>query len=158
MTTGRLIIVGGLPGSGKTTLAVRLASELAGVRLCPDEWMAALGIDLYDADARARIEALQRQVAGDVLVGGGVAIVEWGTWGRGERDELHCMARTLGAAGELRWLEVGIDELWRRVQVRKMEERLGVRPLTRADLDAAIAAAESPTAVELARYDPPLTP
>jgi predicted kinase len=35
----------GLPGSGKTTLGKRLAVEVPAVRLCPDEWMAALGVD-----------------------------------------------------------------------------------------------------------------
>ena len=40
--TGRLIIVCGLPGSGKTTLAKALESSLVAVRFSPDEWMDAL--------------------------------------------------------------------------------------------------------------------
>ncbi len=78
----RLIIVCGLPGSGKTTHSKRLASETHGMRFCPDEWMTTLGIDFYDAAARDRIEALQWQVAQEVLRNGGVAIIEWGTWSR----------------------------------------------------------------------------
>lgn len=47
----RLIILCGLPGSGKTTTARALEDGLGAVRLCPDEWMATLGIDLYDEPA-----------------------------------------------------------------------------------------------------------
>ena len=42
-TSGCLIIVCGLPGSGKTTTATELAARRQGVRLNPDEWLAALG-------------------------------------------------------------------------------------------------------------------
>jgi predicted kinase len=40
---GKLIIVCGLPGSGKTTHAKQLEQELRAIRLCPDEWITALG-------------------------------------------------------------------------------------------------------------------
>ncbi|MFE0150582.1 AAA family ATPase [Nonomuraea sp. NPDC059007] len=55
-TKALLIVLCGLPGSGKTTLARRLAAELPAVRLCPDEWLAKLGVDLYDEGARERLE------------------------------------------------------------------------------------------------------
>jgi len=64
---GRLVVLCGLPGSGKTTTAVRLAEELCGVRLCSDEWMTGLGLDLYDEPARARVDALQQDLALDLL-------------------------------------------------------------------------------------------
>lgn len=39
----RLILTCGLPGSGKTTLALRLAAQRSAVRLTKDEWAWALG-------------------------------------------------------------------------------------------------------------------
>ena len=39
-TGPRLIIVCGLPGSGKTTLAKALENRLRAVRFSPDDWMA----------------------------------------------------------------------------------------------------------------------
>ena len=44
-------------------LARRLEREGAGVRFCPDEWMAELRIDLDDRSARERIDQLQWQLA-----------------------------------------------------------------------------------------------
>ena len=52
----RLIILCGLPGSGKTTFAKRLENELSIVRLCPDEWMADLGLGLEDSLTHDRLE------------------------------------------------------------------------------------------------------
>jgi predicted kinase len=51
----RLILMCGLPGSGKTTLAVKLAAQAPAVRLCPDEWLRSLGIDLFDEAMRDRL-------------------------------------------------------------------------------------------------------
>jgi predicted kinase len=48
----RLIIVCGLPGSGKTTLAKALENRFCAVRFCPDDWLGALSLDLYDETPR----------------------------------------------------------------------------------------------------------
>ena len=47
----------GLPASGKTTLARELAESYGGVRLNPDEWELALGVDPFDEGFQVRLEA-----------------------------------------------------------------------------------------------------
>lgn len=48
----------GLPGSGKTTLAERLAANGRGIRLCPDDWQTELGVDHTDTDCNDRLKPL----------------------------------------------------------------------------------------------------
>ena len=52
-----LILVCGLPGSGKTTIARRLEQETGAIRLNIDEWVAALGVDFFDFEFRLRLES-----------------------------------------------------------------------------------------------------
>lgn len=115
---GRLILLCGLPGSGKTTIARQLEAALDAIRFCPDEWMVQLGVDLFDQEARGRIEALQWELAQDLLRRGNVVVIEWGVWSRKERDELRNAARATGAAVELRYLEAPVEVLWERIRDR----------------------------------------
>jgi predicted kinase len=61
--TGRLILLCGVAGAGKTTLAKQLEAKGA-VRMCPDEWLVALGFDIYDRDGRIAVERLQWDLSG----------------------------------------------------------------------------------------------
>lgn len=146
---GRLIIICGLPGSGKTTMAHQLAEQRPSVRLSPDEWMTALGANLWDGETRERVEALQWVLAKDLLAVGATVIIEWGTWSRAERDTLRRGARQLGAAVELHHLDVGVDELWRRVQARGAEDP----PIERPTLEQWARTFQVPDAGELSLYD-----
>jgi predicted kinase len=85
----RLIIICGLPGAGKTTLAKELERDLQAVRFCPDEWMEEFAIDRWDEPRRAKIEAFQWKLGQRLLELGQTIIIEWGTWGRSERDALR---------------------------------------------------------------------
>lgn len=120
-TGGRLIIICGLPGSGKTTLAKALETRHGAIRFSPDEWMNALSIDIYNEETRAKIEALQWALTRQLLTHDLTVIIEWGTWGRSERDTLRLEARALGAAVELHYLEEPEDVLFERIQRRGME-------------------------------------
>src|SRR5512140_3079135 len=107
----RLVLLCGLPASGKTTLARELADSYGAVRLNPDEWELALGIDPFDARFQARLEAEFSRLAERLLALGTSVILEWGFWARSERDEKRELGRSLGAAVELRFLDVPHDEL-----------------------------------------------
>lgn len=155
MHPARLFIVCGLPGSGKTTRAVELEERFGAVRMSADDVMIDRGIDIWDEQARATIEAAQQQLLPTLLRSGGVVIVEWGSWSRAERDTLRSIARGAGAAVHLEFLDVALDELWRRVHDRALEQRHGRRAITRDDLERWWDVVERPTADELATYDAP---
>ena len=148
----RLIDVCGLPGSGKTTLAKSLESRLHAVRLAPDDWMDVLSINLHDEDRRAKIEALQWKLAQELLVRGLVVIIEWGTWGRSERDRLREGARALGVAVELRYASAPLDVIFQRIQRRGREDP----PLTREDVSKWFDTFQAPTIEEMALFDEPV--
>ena len=151
-TGPRLIIVCGLPGSGKTTLAKVLESSLRAVRFYPDEWMDALSLNLYDEERRGKIEALQWKFGRELLALGLTVIVEWGTWGRSERDTLRLEARALGAAVELHYLSAPVDILFERLQRRARENP----PIERDPLSRWFEMFEAPTPEEFALFDVPL--
>lgn len=154
--SGRIVVVCGLAGAGKTTLARRLEIERAGVRFCPDDWLSALGLDLWDGAARDRIERIQLDVARRIAQTGGTAIVEWGTWTRADRDRVREAARDVGAGVELHLVDADDDELFERIRSRDRERRVGSRPITRADVADFRAMFEPPDADEWALFDPPL--
>jgi predicted kinase len=149
----RLIIVCGLPGSGKTTLAKQLEGRLRAIRFSPDEWMDALSLNIYDEGRREKIEALQWKFAQDLLSLGLTVIVEWGTWGRSERDTLRLGARALGAAVELHYVFAPVDVLFDRIQRRGTENP----PIERDALLRWFEMFQEPTAEEMALFDAPLT-
>jgi predicted kinase len=82
----------GFIGSGKTTIAKRLAADLPAVRLNNDDWMVALygrgphGRELHD-DYWTRINKLQWDLVRQILAAGSDVILDYGMWGRADRQE-----------------------------------------------------------------------
>ena len=148
----RLIIVCGLPGSGKTTLAKAIEGRLDAIRFSPDEWMADLSLDLYDEERRAKIEALQWKLAQQLLALGQLVIIEWGTWGRSERNALRLGARALGATVELHYLSAPEQVLFERIARRGMENP----PIEREMLRRWSEIFQAPTREEMELYDKPV--
>lgn len=144
-----LVVVTGLPGSGKTTHARDIADHLDAVRLCPDDWMQRLDVDLWDADTRDRIEGLQWDLGRDLLARGQSVIVEWGTWARVERDHLRDGGRAAGARVELHHLHAPVEVLWQRIGLRDREDP----PVTRPHLDEWVQLFQWPDDAELGTWD-----
>src|SRR5215204_8050 len=153
MSEARLILICGLPGSGRTTLAKQLAPKVPAVRLSPDEWKHDLGIDYYDEPRRVQLENRLWQLGQELLTLGQSVILEDGFWAREERDELRLRARTLGVAVELHHLEAPVEELWRRLELRNHEARPGAAPIKREDLQKWALQFEAPDAAERALFD-----
>jgi predicted kinase len=97
-------------------------------------------------------------VARRVLAQGGTVILESGFWSRAEREEKRRAGRSLGAAVELRYLEVPLDELWRRIERRNGQGDWPGAPITRELLDSWAASFEAPDGEELTLFDPALVP
>jgi predicted kinase len=114
--------------------------------------MDALGINLHDADKRARIEALQWTLGQRLLRLGQVVIIEWGTWARSERDTLRFGARALGASVELHFTSEPPDVLIERIKRRARENP----PITHDSINQWLASFQPPTEEEMGLYDPPL--
>jgi predicted kinase len=155
--TPTLILLCGLPGSGKTTAARRLAGELPAVRLCADDWMAGLGVDLFEVEVRLRLERQFWELARNLLRLGQSVILESGFWLRPDRDEKRLGARALGAAVELHYLDVPLDELARRLERRNAEAPPATARITREMLVLHAPLFQPPDAEELALFDPPGT-
>ena len=133
---------------------MQVEQNLPAVRLCADEWMEALGINLWDSKARQRIEQLQWKVAQRILSIGRNVVIEWGTWARSERDALRIGARKLGGAVELHFLDAPPDVLFDRIRRRNAE----TPPITLDDIQDWAKRFERPTSEEFALFDEPQSP
>src|SRR5258705_655460 len=145
----------GLPCSGKTTLAQRLESEKAALRLTPDEWQVRLfGQDAEESEHNARhelIEAMLWNIASRALVLGTNVILDFGFWAREEREDYRLRAKRLGASSEVHFLDVAEAELLRRLAVRNSQPSQESFHISEKSMKPSIELFEKPTPEELER-------
>jgi predicted kinase len=147
-----LVLFCGLPGSGKSTLARQLETQGRGIRLCTDDWQAALGVDLLDGDFHERLQRRLYRHALTLLAAGQDVILEDGLWFRSERDEKRADAARIGAATEMHHLAVPLDILRQRLAARSTGRIPGAVPIPDAELDRIWALFEPPDAAERLLY------
>lgn len=149
-----LYLMVGLPGTGKTTAARRIEVEQQALRLTKDEWMKALyGADNPEA-ASDVIEGRLVDIGLRALELGIDVVIDFGLWGRDERSALRQAAVDLGAAVELRYLELSLDEQRRRIDQRLADEPHSTWHLTDEELAAYAAIISVPTPGELDGSEP----
>ncbi len=124
MTTLHLIV--GLPCAGKTTYARALEREQSAIRLTLDEWHIQLfgrdfTLDFVHPEHGARhqrIEQVMWGVAARALQLGVPVILDYGLWGRSERDDYRARAAALGVHCQVHYLHVPVDVMLTRLELR----------------------------------------
>jgi len=149
MSQPLLFLICGLPGSGKTTLARQLEVEYMALRLTPDEWMARIVGDGYDEAKRAIVETIQWEIAERLLSLGVNVILDYGFWGRSERDDFRARAKALGARAMVKFLDASREELLQRLAVRNAALPADTFHVNEEQLDLWISWFQIPTADEL---------
>jgi predicted kinase len=147
-----LILFCGLPGSGKTTIARQRQRETGALRFSTDEWMADLGVDLFDP-IRDSVQARVDQRWKELLERGQSVILEDGPWKRVERDRLREVASELDAVTEIHSFDLALDELWRRLEIRNANLEHGTAQMTRELLEDCLLRFEKPDDAELSLFD-----
>lgn len=157
-SSGTLILISGLPGSGKTTFAKQLESERNAIRMCPDDWIEAVLKDPDDHSEKDRlrdvIENLQWELAKSYLIKGLTVILENGFWAEEERTQYAMEALELGARIELYAMDSSdLDELWRRIELRNQKLESSTWVMAREEHEPKWIGFEQPTLDEIAFYD-----
>jgi predicted kinase len=148
---GTLIVLCGLPASGKTTLAKQLERERSALVLSEDVWVARMFPleAAHDDDLRERIKAVQWDLAVRVALRGVDVVLDWGLWARVERDDVRAGAAAAGVPLEIRYLDVPREELLRRIAARNAALPPDTFHIEDGQLDEWIALFQPPTPDEL---------
>ena len=143
----------GLPGSGKTTVALALERQGRGIRICTDDWQEELGVDHADDGFHERLQERLYRLALELLAVGVDVILEDGLWRASERAQKLADAAACGARTELHLFDLSIEELWPRLEGRNAERPSGAVPITRPELEGWGRIFERPDLTELGRFD-----
>ena len=126
---GRLIIVCGRTGAGKTTHAIAVSDETGAIRFSIDTWMQTLfAKDMTSPDFAWMMERVERcqdqiwEVSEQVLARGGSVVLDLGFTTRAQRESVASRARERGIAVEVHYLDAPAAVRRRRVAKRNLEK------------------------------------
>ena len=144
-----MLLMVGLPGAGKTTLAEELAAAHRALRLTPDHWMIPLFGDSMASGKRFVLEGRLISVALRALRLGTSVVLDYGLSGRDERSALRWLARSAGAACQVVYLPVDKDVQLARIAHRQATVPHQTFPMSEADVDRWREHFQVPDATEL---------
>jgi len=144
-----MLLMVGLPGAGKTTLAKELAGANRALRLTPDHWMIPLFGDPMADGKRFALEGRLISVALQALRRGTSVVLDFGLWGRDERWALRWLAHSAGASCRVIYLPVDKDVQLARIAHRQATAPHQTFPMNEADVDAWREQFQVPDAAEL---------
>ena len=125
-----LYLITGGTGAGKTTYARKLAAETGAIRFSIDDWMTALfWMDSPDPIsfewAMERINRSEVQIwdtAQQILTQDVPIVLDLGFTKAVHRRKFYDLAKAANVQAELHWVDVAVEERWRRVQSRNAEK------------------------------------
>ncbi len=131
-TLGRVILICGKIGSGKTTYANKLAKQINAVNISQDELMLGLfGAELYYSEPKkyeeycSKVEAYVKHKAGEAAKAGATVICENGFWSRSERDALRKFYSDMKVECELHYIDTSEKQRLQNIKKRNEEIQQG---------------------------------
>jgi len=122
---GKVILICGKTGSGKTTYANKLMKQLNAVNISQDELMLGLfGAELYYSEPEkyekycTRVEEYVKRKAGEAAKAGAVVVCENGFWPRSERDDLRKFYFDMGVNCELHYIDTPEEQRLQNIRRR----------------------------------------
>jgi predicted kinase len=129
---GKVILVCGKIGSGKTTYSNMLAKQLNAVNISQDELMLGLfGAELYVNEPEQYekyclwVEGYVKRKAGEAAKAGATVICENGFWPRSERDELRKFYLDMGVKCELHYIDTPEEQRLQNIHCRNKDIQQG---------------------------------
>lgn len=129
MAVGRVHLLYGLAGSGKTTLARTLTAAGKGVRFTLDEWMIRLypGLSFWSPEYGPRAEVVKDLIwslAEQALRAGTDVVLDWNSWSRERRAWAVRRAADIPAVVVLHRLSASIEQASAQAAQRARDQRV----------------------------------
>lgn len=126
---GRIILVCGPTGVGKTTYSISLSKKIEGIRFSIDPWMQTLyAKDMETLDYDWMIERVNRcyeqiwEVCTQILALNGNVVLDLGFTEKSQRDKFSERGITLGITTEVHFLNAPLEIRKSRVEKRNLEK------------------------------------